>query len=121
MRLNHVEPFYAFLLRFRSESPRMEGQPRPGHLQWRQPMAKPPTRAAGYDQDSFRAKRIRPGPLTRAVARGSRPQAWLAPAGVGSTRSGGAHEGTPFWDDASLRAQRPQELPPEGQQRTSAH
>ncbi|RRT34736.1 hypothetical protein B296_00056598, partial [Ensete ventricosum] len=76
-------------------------------------------------------------PAARAVAnwRGL-SQAWLVPmsmvpvgrppAGVGNARRGSTHGGTPFGDSASLqgrrlRAQRPQELSPEGQRRPSAH
>ncbi|RWV80125.1 hypothetical protein GW17_00058649 [Ensete ventricosum] len=91
----------------------------------------------------FRDDRLLPGPPTRgdqvATGVGSCPRParkgpshagaaahkWAADCRCDAYR-GGTYGGAPFWDGASLQgrrlwAQRPQELPPEGQRCPSAH
>ncbi|RZS20431.1 hypothetical protein BHM03_00052945 [Ensete ventricosum] len=68
MRLNRVESFYMFLLRFRSEGNEEEGQ---------QGMARPPTRGRPTTAKAplQRGGRLRLGPLQGATAHeGSSPQ-----------------------------------------------
>ncbi|RWV87152.1 hypothetical protein GW17_00050887 [Ensete ventricosum] len=81
-------------------------------------MARPPIGATTHSQAACRGSRLRPGPPTRATARGQpargsrqqaqsptakavasrhgRPLAWLALTGVGSACRGDAHGGAPF-------------------------
>ncbi|RWV79686.1 hypothetical protein GW17_00059145 [Ensete ventricosum] len=112
MRLNHVESFYSFLLRYYSERCE-EGQPA---------TAKPP---AGGRPPARGSRHQAHAPMARtAASKRGRSRAWLppigvVPTGVGSTRKSGAHGGAPFGDNASsqgrrLRAQHPQELSPKG-------
>ncbi|RWW36595.1 hypothetical protein BHE74_00058366 [Ensete ventricosum] len=56
-------------------------------------MDRPLAAVATHDQVAYRGGRLRPGPLARATASGSRMQAWLPPTGrppvgIGSTRRG---------------------------------
>ncbi|RRT32233.1 hypothetical protein B296_00051596 [Ensete ventricosum] len=85
---------------------RRGGQPWPGHLQEWSAMATPPAGMAGHGH---------------APCRGDRQQGAAT-----NRRSRLRLGGTPFGDDSSLqgrrlRAQRPQELPPEGQRRLYTH
>ncbi|RRT44703.1 hypothetical protein B296_00030114 [Ensete ventricosum] len=99
---------------------------------------RPPVGVAGHGHAPYRGGHPWPSPyrggwlwprLPMARAAASKHgclRAWLALAGVGSTRRSCAHGDAPFEDDANpqgrrLRAQRLQELPPEGQRHPSVH
>ncbi|RZS25698.1 hypothetical protein BHM03_00058939 [Ensete ventricosum] len=73
IRLNRVESFYAFLLRFRSEGNEEEGQ---------QGMARPPARGwlATAKAPLQMGSRLRPGPLQGATARRGTSHPWARPA-----------------------------------------
>ncbi|RWV80138.1 hypothetical protein GW17_00058624 [Ensete ventricosum] len=100
MRLNRVESFYIFVLRFRSEGNEEEGQ---------QGMARPPARGRPIAAKAplQRGRRLRPGPLQGTIARrgsssqgagtrsgSSRP--WSRPA---ATSPQGAARDAPARDD----------------------
>ncbi|RWV81315.1 hypothetical protein GW17_00057277 [Ensete ventricosum] len=121
MRLNRVESFYTFLLRFRSEGSPCKGQPgmatasplagAVGHLQGGDRLQpRPPLQGGG---------RLRPGPMqgatTRrpaahgATARGNRPRPGLPPARAAAGRSDHQQGQRPREVTSPAR-----EVPPEG-------